>query len=72
MKDMFNMTGEQIKKQMGSRDYDIDPESKMSPISPGDTFLEPCIRGSQKLLNDPVKREMFYRIYRGIEKGKKK
>lgn len=70
MKDMFNLTGEQIKKQMGSRDYDIDPESKMSPISPGDTFLEPCIRGSEKIVNDPEKREMFYRIYMG--KGKDK
>jgi len=72
MKDMFNITGEQIKKQMGSRKHsDVDPESKMSPINPGDTFLEPCIRGSQKIINDPEKREMFYRIYRGKNKEKK-
>ena len=70
MKDMFNMTGEQIRKQMGSRDYDIAPEAKYSPINPNDTFLEPCIRGSQKILNDPEKKEMFYRIYMG--KGKNK
>lgn len=72
MKDMFNMTGEQIKKQMGTRQsHDVDPESKFSPIAPGDTFLEPCIRGGEKILNDPEKREMFYRIYRGKNRDSK-
>jgi len=72
MKKLFNMTEEQIRKQSGTRPgYDIDPESKMSPISPNDTFLEPCIRGSQKIMNDPKKKEMFYRIYRGIGRDKK-
>lgn len=72
MKDMFNMTWEQIKKQIGTRkDYDVDPESKFSPITPGDTFLEPCIRGGEKMLNDSEKRGMFYRIYRGKNRDSK-
>lgn len=73
MKKLFNMTEEQIRKQAGTRiGYDIDPESKMSPINPSDTFLEPCIRGSKKILDDPEKREMFYRIYRGKRRDKNK
>ena len=73
MKKMFNLTDEQIRKQAGTKTRrDIDPESKMSPISPCDTFLEPCIRGGEKILADPEKREMFYRIYRGKVRDKNK
>ena len=62
---IFGLTKEQIRKQSGSRDHAVDPESKAKPIREGDTFLEPCIKGSQKILNDPEKKAMFNRIYRG-------
>lgn len=61
---IFGLTREQIRKQSGSRDYSIDPESNAKPIRPGET-LEPCIRGSQKIMSDPKKREMLNKIYRG-------
>lgn len=63
-KKIFGLTPEQIRKQSGSRDYSIDPESRARPIRPGET-LEPCIRGSQKIMSDPKKREMLNKIYRG-------
>ena len=73
MKKIFNMTEEEIKRQAGTNTgYDIDPESKMSPINPNDTLLEPCIRGSAKIMKDPEKREMLYCIYRGKKKVKNK
>ena len=65
---IFGLTKEQIRKQAGLRDYAVDPESKAKPIREEDGFLEPCIRGSQKIMDDPEKVEMFRRIYRGKTK----
>lgn len=65
---IFGLTQEEIRKQTGKRGYDVDPEFNMGPINPRDTFLEPCLRGSDKILNDPEKKEMMYRIFRGIHK----
>lgn len=62
-KKLFNLTKEQIKKQSGSRPDKCDYNT---PIRSGET-LEPCIRGSQKFLDDPKKREMLCRIYRGVK-----
>lgn len=60
---IFGLTREQIRKQTGSREHVVDPESKAKPIREGDGFLEPCIRGSQKIMNDPEKIKKFRRIY---------
>ena len=62
---IFGLTREQIRKQSGSREHEVDPESKAKPIREGDIFLEPCIRGSEKIMNDPEKKAMLNRIYRG-------
>ena len=61
-KKIFGLTEEEIKKQSGK----ATKLPKSSPIRPEDEFLEPCIRGAEKILNDPEKKEMFYRIYRGL------
>lgn len=63
---IFGFTLEQIRKQTGKRGPEVDPEFDMGPINPRDTFLEPCIRGSQKILDNPEMRKMMYRIYNGI------
>ena len=65
---VFGLTEEEISCQ--SKDnYSVDPEHKMSPINPDDVFLEPCIRGGEKILDNPEKKEMFKRIYRGKKKA---
>ena len=61
---VFGLTHEQIKKQLASRDYEVDPQSGFNSIEPTATFLEPCIRGAKKILSDPEKREMFKSVYR--------
>ena len=61
---LFNRTPDQIKKQSGSNPDKCD--SNM-PIGGGET-LEPCLRGAKKLLSDSEKKEMLYRIYRGVKK----
>lgn len=66
-KNLFNLTETQIKKQSGSKPDKCDYNT---PIRRGET-LEPCIRGSQKFLNDPQKREMMYRIHRGVKSSGK-
>ena len=53
MEKIFGYTKEQLRKRLKT-DYDVDPEYKMKPIKPGET-LEPCIRGTQKILDDPKK-----------------
>lgn len=68
MEKIFGYTKEQIRKQVKT-DYDVAPEYKRSPIKPGET-LEPCIRGAQKILDDPQKREMMKRIIRGEKRTK--
>lgn len=65
MKKIFRYTPEEIVR-LGKTTHDIDPEHQFSPINPKDSFLEACIRGGEKILQDPDKRQMFYRIYRGI------
>ena len=61
-KTIFGLTKEQIKKLSGSRDNDKPPMD--SPIRFDRDPLDACISGSEKILNDSKKREMFYRIYR--------
>ena len=68
MEKIFGYTKEQLRKQLKT-DYDVDPEYKMKPIKPGETF-EPCIRGTQKILDDPKEREMMKRIIRGEKRIK--
>lgn len=62
---IFGLTLEQIRNQAG-KSHEVDPEYAMGPINPNDTFLEPCLRGAQKILDDPEKKEMMKRILRGI------
>ena len=66
-KTIFGLTKEQIKKQSGTRNNDKPP--KDSPIRIDRDPLDACISGSQKILNDPKKREMFYRIYRRVRRN---
>ncbi len=61
---IFGLTPEQIKRQSGNA-HAVDPQSQMGPINPDDGLLDPCIRGSKKILDDPEKQAMFNRIYRG-------
>ena len=67
MKTIFGYTPEYIAR-MGKTTHDVDPQSKLSPINPNDDLLDPCIRGGEKILKDPQKKEMFRRIYRGNKK----
>ena len=60
---IFGYTQEQIHRQISFREYSVPP--KISPITPTDIFLEPCIRGAEKVISDPQKRKMFKEIYRG-------
>ena len=63
---IFGLTEEQLMDQLKKCGnlHEVDPQSKMYPIKSGET-LEPCLRGGEKILNDPEEKEMFYRIYRG-------
>lgn len=61
---IFGITLEEIKRQSSST-HAVDPQSNMEPINPNDGFLEPCIRGGKKILDDPDKKDMFNRIYTG-------
>lgn len=63
-KKLFNLTIDQVKRQSGTKPDKCDYNT---PIRRGET-LEPCLRGSQKFLDDPQKKEMMYRIYRGVKK----
>ena len=67
MSKIFGLTEDQLMEQLRKcgDSHEVDPESKMGPIKPGETF-EPCLRGSEKILNDPELKEMMHRIYRGI------
>lgn len=67
METIFGYTLEQIAR-MGKTTHDVDPEYRLSPINPSDGPLDPCIRGGKKILEDPDKKEMFCRIYRGSKK----
>ena len=59
---IFGLTEEQVRKQSGSIDNDKPPND--SPIRFDREPLDACISGSQKILNNPKEREMYYRIYR--------
>lgn len=61
-KKLFGLTKEQIRKLSGSKNNDKPPID--SPINFNRDPLDACISGSEKILNNPKKREMFYRIYR--------
>ena len=67
MKKIFGYTPEQIAR-MGRATHDVDSESRLSPINPNEDPLDACIRGGEKILQDPQKKEMFCRIYRGSKK----
>ena len=70
-KKIFGLTPEELDRLSGNREPAVDPQYKMKPINPGET-LEPCIRGAQKILDDPEKKAMMERIYRGQpKKGEK-
>lgn len=64
-KKLFNLTAEEIKRQSGIKPDRCDYNT---PIRSGET-LEPCIRGAQKFLESPEKKQMMYRIYRGVKNG---
>lgn len=64
---IFGLTLEQIRKQSG-KSHEVDPEFASGPINPRDTSWEPCLRGAQKILDNPKQRKLMYRIYRGIKK----
>ena len=61
-KKVFNMTLEQFNKMAGKNDNICDHNR---PIRKEET-LEPCLRGAQKILDDPSQKEMMYRIYTGV------
>lgn len=63
-KKIFGLTPDEITRQ-GRSTHAVAPQHKLGPIDPDADFLEPCIKGGQKILADPQKREMFHRIYRG-------
>lgn len=65
---IFGLTQDEIKRQSGTTNA-VDPESNMGPVNPEDGFLEPCIRGGKKILQDPEKKEMFNFIYTGKRKN---
>ena len=60
---IFGYTQEQIQRQTDFRKYSVPP--KASPITPTDIFLEPCIRGAEKVKSDPQQEKMFKEINRG-------
>ncbi len=62
-REIFNLTIDQIEKLSGTRNDKCDYNT---PIRKGET-LEPCLRGAKKVMADEKKREMMYRIYRGIK-----
>ncbi len=67
MEKIFGYTPEQI-VCMSKTTHEVDPEYRLSPINPNDGTLDPCIRGGEKILKDPQKKEIFRRIYRGSRK----
>ncbi len=57
---LFGITMEEIDRQLAMNPMSYD---KNSPINP-DEFLEPCIRGGEKILANEQKRQMIKQIYR--------
>ena len=66
---LFNVDESVVRKELnisrkganGRHGYYVD---SLSPIN-GNEYLEPCIRGAEKLLKDPKQRTMMKEIYRG-------
>lgn len=59
--EIFGIDIEEIKRQCTLNPIHCD---KNSPINESE-YLEPCIRGAKKILEDNKKREMIKKIYRG-------
>ena len=59
---IFGMERKEIERQCRMNPMRTDRDL---PIHAGE-FLEPCIRGGQKILDDPDLKGMLRRIYRGI------
>ncbi len=59
-KQIFNISLQEIEQQCNIQPSHCD---KNSPLPDGE-YLEPCIRGAHKILQDKSKREMMKRIYR--------
>ena len=57
---IFGISFEEIEKQYDKHPLHCD---KNSPINENE-YLEPCIRGTEKILRDEKKREMMKKIYR--------
>lgn len=57
---VFGIAMEEIDRQLAMNPISCD---KNSPINSNE-FLEPCIRGGQKILADISKRQMMKKIYR--------
>lgn len=57
---IFGIEIKEIDRQLSMNQITCD---KNSPINK-DEFLEPCIRGGEKILKDEKKREMMKKIYR--------
>ena len=66
-KKIFGLSLEEVDRMSGTNEPKVDPQYQMKPINPGET-LEPCIRGAQKVLDDPEKKAMMRRIYRREKK----
>lgn len=61
-KTVFGVDLEKLKKHCSGTQHSCDSNS---PINENE-YLEPCIRGGNKILNDPQQKEMMKKIYRGI------
>ncbi|MCM1249188.1 MAG: hypothetical protein NC251_12265 [Lachnoclostridium sp.] len=57
---IFGISIEEIDRQLSMNPVSCD---KNSPINANE-FLEPCIRGGEKILKDEKKRNMMKKIYR--------
>lgn len=57
---IFGISIEEIERQCDMHPLHCD---KNSPINDNE-YLEPCIRGAEKILKDKKKREMMKKIYR--------
>lgn len=57
---IFGISLEEIERQCNMHPLHCD---KNSPINDGE-YLEPCIRGTEKILKDEEKLEMMKKIYR--------
>ena len=59
---ILNMTKEQLRRMAGEEKHRCDHNT---PIIEDET-LEPNLRGGDKILGNPEKKDMMYRIYMGV------